>query len=113
MEGYYIVKSMLRQVVDANRITHRDTQSYFGILLDNNNRKPLVRLRFNRPQKYIGVFNENRKEERIPIASLDEIYQHGDRMRRVLAFYEREKAKGREPVDSTSEAPAVPDESAE
>ena len=71
---------------------HRDTQSYMGILLDNNNRKPLARLHFNRSQKYLGIFDENRQEVRVPINNLNEIYQHAEKMRRVFAFYETEKA---------------------
>jgi hypothetical protein len=88
LEGYYIVKSLLRDAVDPARITHRDTQSYMGILLDDNNRKPLARLHFNRTQKYLGLFDEQRNEERIAIADLNEIYAHADKLRRVLAFYE-------------------------
>jgi len=91
LEGFYIVKSLLRNMVDPNRITHRDTQSYMGILLDDNNRKPIARLHFNRMQKYVGIFDENRKEERVAIQNLDDIYQHAEKMRRVFAFYEREK----------------------
>jgi len=94
LEGYHIVKALLRQKVDPARIVHRDTQSYMGILLDDNNRKPIVRLHFNRKQKYIGVFDEKRKEERIPIESVDDIYKLADKMRRVLAFYEQEKVEG-------------------
>ncbi len=90
VEGFYIVKSLLRDIVDPNRIVHRDTQSYMGILLDDNNRKPLARLHFNRGQKYLGIFDENRKEARVPIQNLDEIYQHAEKMRRVFAFYESE-----------------------
>ena len=90
LEGFYIVKSLLRDIVDPNRIVHRDTQSYMGILLDDNNRKPLARLHFNRGQKYLGIFDEKRKEERVPIKNLDEIYQHAEKMRRVFAFYESE-----------------------
>ncbi|HEV8157896.1 MAG TPA: hypothetical protein VGP58_02615, partial [Pyrinomonadaceae bacterium] len=90
LEGFYIVKSLLRDIVDPNRITHRDTQSYMGILLDDNNRKPLARLHLNRGQKYLGIFDEKRKEERVPIQNLDEIYQHAEKMRRVFAFYESE-----------------------
>ena len=74
MEGYFIVKSIIRQVVDSSRIGHRDTQSYFGILLDNNNRKPVCRLHFNREQKYVGILDQEKKETRHPIANLDEIY---------------------------------------
>ena len=87
LEGFYIVKSLLRDVVDPNRIIHRDTLSYMGILLDDNNRKPLARLHFNRSQKYLGIFDENRREERVPISTLNDIYQHAERLRRVLAFY--------------------------
>jgi predicted type IV restriction endonuclease len=91
LEGFFIVKALLREVVDnPNRIVHRDTQSYLGILLDDNNRKPLARLHFNRAQKYLGIFNENREEQRIPIETLDDIYQHTDELRKVFAFYEGE-----------------------
>lgn len=78
MEGYFIVKSIVRTSVEPTRIGHRDTQSYFGILLDDNNRKPICRLHFNRSQKYIGILGEDKKEARHPISSLDEIYGLSD-----------------------------------
>lgn len=74
LEGFFVVKSIVRTAVESNRIGHRDTQSYFGILLDDNNRKPICRLHFNRAQKYIGILDADKKETRYPIASLDEIY---------------------------------------
>jgi hypothetical protein len=100
LEGFYIIKSLLRTMVDPNRIVHRDTQSYMGILLDDNNRKPIARLHFNRPQKYLGLFDENRKERRVPIQSLDDIYKHADDLRHVFSFYEREKGAGQADVTS-------------
>ncbi len=88
LEGYYIIKALLRDQVDPSRIVHRDTKSYMGILLDDNNRKPLARLYFNaQSQKYIGVFDEERNEERMPINDLNELYQHAEKIRRVLALY--------------------------
>jgi hypothetical protein len=93
LEGFYLIKSLLRDMVDPSRIVHRDTQSYMGILLDDNNRKPIARLHFNRARKYLGVFDENRKEERVHIESLNDIFKHADKIRRVFAFYEREKAE--------------------
>ena len=60
-EGYNIVKAIVRTEVDAKRIVARDTQSYFGILLDDNNRKPIARLHFNRAQKYLGLFDADKK----------------------------------------------------
>lgn len=103
LEGFYIVKSLLRDVVNSNRIVHRDTLSYMGILLDDNNRKPLARLHFNRTQKYIGIFDESRREERVAIESLDDIYQHGERMRQVIRFYEHEKDAPEQTAQSQSE----------
>ena len=47
LEGYRIVVAILRRKLSVDRIVHRDTQSYFGILLDDNNRKPLCRLHLN------------------------------------------------------------------
>lgn len=60
LEGYHIVRAVVRSVVDAKRIVQRDTQSYFGVLLDDNNRKPICRLHFNRSQKYLGIFDEEK-----------------------------------------------------
>ncbi|HDX3970586.1 TPA: type I restriction enzyme HsdR N-terminal domain-containing protein, partial [Enterobacter asburiae] len=74
LEGYHIVKAITRAVLEAPRITHRDTKSYFGILVDDNNRKPLCRLHFNRTQKYIGLFDIEKNETRHPITTVDDIY---------------------------------------
>lgn len=89
LEGFYIVKAILREVVDPARVVARDQQSYFGVLLDNNNRKPICRLHFNRGQKYIGVFNEDKKEERLPVADLNDIYKHAARLKAVVANYDK------------------------
>lgn len=87
LEGYHIVKAIVRSVVDAKRIIQRDTQSYFGILLDDNNRKPICRLHFNRMQKYIGIFDQEKTETRHPINSLDEIYDFSDQLKTTTGFY--------------------------
>ncbi|MFS1428711.1 type I restriction endonuclease [Vibrio splendidus] len=78
LEGYNIVKAILRTTFDASRITHRDRESYFGVLLDDNNRKTLCRLHFNTKQKYLGIIDENKKETRYPIDTLDDIFKYSD-----------------------------------
>lgn len=80
VEGFFIVKSIVRTTVDPTRIGHRDTQSYFGILLDDNNRKPVCRLHFNRAQKYLGILDGDKKETRHPIDCLDDIYQFSEKL---------------------------------
>jgi hypothetical protein len=88
MEGFNVVKAILRQQFDVTRIAARDTQSYFGILLDDNNRKPLCRLHFNAKQKYIGLFDADKKEIRHPISSIDEIFTFADQLLTATAVYE-------------------------
>jgi hypothetical protein len=90
MEGYRIVVAILRRKLPVNRIVFRDTQSYFGILLDDNNRKPLCRLHLNGGKKYIGLFNENKTEVKQPIESIDAIYQFEKELLETVGGYETE-----------------------
>lgn len=87
LEGFYIVRAILRKVIDANRIVHRDAQSYFAILLDNNNRKPICRLHLNGSKKSITVFDENRAEQRHEIQSINDIFLHSDALVKALSAY--------------------------
>ena len=90
-EAYMIVKAIAREVIRPARIVMRDARSYCAILVDNNNRKPLVRLHFNRPVKYVSLF-DGEKEQRVQIDTLDQIYDHTDRIRATAARYVDEKA---------------------
>lgn len=88
IEGYNVVKAIMRQTVDLDRVIARDTQSYFGILLDDNNRKPICRLHFNARQKYLGVFDQEKKETRHPIDSIDEIFDYSEQLQSTISMYE-------------------------
>jgi len=85
-EGYMIVKAIVRDTIAPKRVVMRDQKSYCGILIDNNNRKPLARLHFNRSVKYIGLF-DGEAEERLIVDSLDQIYDHSDRLRATAKKY--------------------------
>ncbi len=94
-EAFHIVRALLREVVDPKRITMRDVRSYCGVLLDDNNRKPICRFHFNRDQKYIGLFSgetasakDGQKEERVPIKDIDDIYGYVKRLKATVARYE-------------------------
>lgn len=84
LHGFYSVRAVLRDLVDPKRVCSRDVRTYFGILLDDNNRKPICRLWFNRSQKYLGVFGADKKEERIAINDVDDLFKHADRIRESL-----------------------------
>jgi len=93
LEGFHAVKAILRCDVDPRRIVMRDTLSYCGVLLDDNNRKPICRLHFNGKQKYLGLFGADKREERISIAAVDDIYAHADRLKETVAHYDSAEAK--------------------
>ena len=87
LESYQIVVAILRRSIDKSRIVHRDTQSYFGILFDDNNRKPICRLHLNGGNKYISLFDENRKETKTQIESIDDIYKFEDQLLKTAESY--------------------------
>lgn len=87
IEGFMIVKAIVRNAVDVKRVAMRDNQSYCGVLLDDNNRKPICRMHFNRSQKYLGVFDENKAETRIPINGVDDIYAHSEKLIETAKSY--------------------------
>lgn len=87
MEGYRVIRAILREVTDVKRIHIRDAQSYCAILFEDNNRKPVARLHFNGLKKYIGLFNDQKQEERIQIESVDDIYKYADRLKTTTLTY--------------------------
>jgi len=88
LDGFYIIRAIVRSEVDVKRVVARDTLSYFGILLDDNNRKPICRLHFNRKQKYIGVFDKDKKETREPIEALEDIFKYTDKIKETVHYYD-------------------------
>lgn len=88
MEGFRVVRAIMREVVDVDRVAPRDVKTYFGVLLDDNNRQPICRLHLNTSQWYLGVFDADKNEERIPIDTVDEMYDHADKLRRTAEFHD-------------------------
>lgn len=88
LEGFQIIRAIVCSHVKPQRVVYRDAKTYFAVLLDDNNRRPIARLHFNRSQKYLGVFDENKAETRHPISTLDEIYAHAEQLREAAARYD-------------------------
>jgi hypothetical protein len=88
MESFYIVKAIVCAKVKSNRVFHRDNQSYFSILLDDNNRKPICRLHFNGKKKLVSFFDTG-KETRVAIEAGADLYEHASRLIKVIDLYEK------------------------
>ena len=88
LEGFHSVRAILRGLVNPKRVVMRDAQSYCAILLDDNNRKPICRLRFNNTQRLqLGLFNDAKDEERMPLDSVDDIFNFADQLKATLQGY--------------------------
>ncbi|ACD61635.1 type I restriction endonuclease [Xanthomonas oryzae] len=88
IEGFHIVRAIVREIIPGRRVFMRDAQSYCAVLLDDNNRKPICRLRFNNLQKLrLGIFNQDKEEEQLNLSSIDEIYSFADRIKATVASY--------------------------
>ncbi|MGF1464960.1 MAG: type I restriction endonuclease [Sandaracinaceae bacterium] len=87
LEGFNVVRAIVCNVLRVERVCYRDAKTYFAVLVDNNNRKPICRLWFNSRQKYIGLLDEDKSETRHPIEAPAEIYQFADALRTAAARY--------------------------
>lgn len=87
LEAFYIVRSILRPIIEPKRVTHRDALSYFAIFLDDNNRRPVCRLYLNGGKKYIGTFDTDKKESKYELSSIDDIYQFSEQLTSIIGIY--------------------------
>lgn len=78
IEGYAIVKLLLRETIAEERIGYRDNLSYFNILVDNSIRRWVCRLGFNQAQKYIQ-FNDEGKTY-VNIDKVSDITLHSEKL---------------------------------
>ena len=79
LDGYYIVKNILREVIAVERIGFRDGKSYSSVVVDGSSRKPVCRFYFNNESNLrIEVPSKDAKAERgvLKLESLDDIYKY-------------------------------------
>ncbi|KAF0226148.1 MAG: hypothetical protein FD179_979 [Erysipelotrichaceae bacterium] len=86
LSAYAIVKSILRPYVKATRVLHKDTESYFGVILDNNIRKWICRFEFGK-KLYLHIPDNDKKTIRIQIENLDNIYDYSEQLIESLKRY--------------------------
>jgi hypothetical protein len=87
IEGFQIVRAIVAGEIPYIRVVARDQKSYFGILVDDNNRKPVCRLHFNGKQRYLGLFDADKNERRESLGSVEEIYNHAEELRETVRRY--------------------------
>jgi predicted type IV restriction endonuclease len=91
LNGFYIIKSILRTKISSTRLSYRDSVNYLSIILDDNNRKPICRLWLNgQTKKYLGLFDKDKKETKQELLALDDIYNFSDQLLATIDYYATE-----------------------
>lgn len=67
LETYSIVKVILRDTISPDRVFYRDNRSYFNIIIDNNIRKWIIRVFFEKSKNYIMLNDAATDKERTVI----------------------------------------------
>ena len=92
LQAFDVVKGIVQEVVQAERVFMRDYRNYSAIMLDDNRRRPLCRLRLAGRQMQIGLFDGSRVgghlvEQQHNIESLNDIYNHANQIRETVRRY--------------------------
>lgn len=89
LDGFNIVRAIAVSDVAPERVVYRDAKSYFAILLDDNNRKPLIRLHLNSDTtKFVTTFETDKAGTRHDIQTVVDIYKFADLIRNTIKSYE-------------------------
>lgn len=91
LEGFNIVRAIAVSEVAPERVHYRDSKSYFAILLDDNNRKPIIRLNLNgKSVKFVTTFEGGKDAGvRRDIKSVIDIYTvASEHIRQTIRRYE-------------------------
>ncbi|WP_312922587.1 type I restriction enzyme HsdR N-terminal domain-containing protein [Empedobacter brevis] len=87
LDGFAIVKAISTAVAPSDKIYYRDAQSYFAILFDDNNRKPICRLYFTDKRLQVGIFDENKSETKTELSKVDDLYLLSESIKNIVKFY--------------------------
>lgn len=78
LDAHSIIKAIVSKVISPDRVILKDAKSYCAILVDNNNRKPICKLWFDRNDMFITTTNAERVETKHSINNVSDIYNYVD-----------------------------------
>ncbi|HWI49133.1 MAG TPA: type I restriction endonuclease [Rummeliibacillus sp.] len=87
IEGYVLVKLLLKDVIETKRFYYRDNKSYFNILIDDSIRKWICRLGLNTSNKYVQ-FNDDDKTT-FKINDVNELILYKDKLIEVASKFSK------------------------
>ncbi len=91
IQAFYIIKAILSEFVNPKDITYKDTVRYFAVLYENKTTQWICRLYLKETVSYITIPDENKKEIRYDLKSLNDIYKLRKELATALGKYEKVK----------------------
>jgi len=99
MEGFYIVRAIVSETINPDRVSVRDRKSYCGILLDDNHHYPICRLYFNDLDNLVVAFFDSMQkdkhggkiEEKIATNNVVDIYKYKEKLLETVKVYDKMK----------------------
>ncbi|WP_151529655.1 MULTISPECIES: type I restriction enzyme HsdR N-terminal domain-containing protein [Corynebacterium] len=82
LQAFGIIRAICCSEVPVSDINLRDAKTYCAILYQDNNRKPIARLYFDRRIPRIMIFDELRNRHSFDLGGVDDIYEHSELLRR-------------------------------
>lgn len=87
IEAYYIVKSMVNGILPSNRVSYKDTETYFSVIIDNKVTQWLCRIKLDGAKKSITFQMPDKTLNRIPIDKPDDIFAYRDILLEVASRF--------------------------
>lgn len=82
LEAYFIVKTILSDLVPFQDLTYKDTESYMGVLYKGNRNKWICRFQLGETKSLL-LPTPDKKKERINIESIYDIFNYSDKLHEV------------------------------
>lgn len=85
LESYTVAKVIMRDIITPDRIFYRDNHSYFNVLVDDSNRKWVLRIFFRPTRNFVILHDENNTE--LEFNDPVDIYNFADQINAVAKEY--------------------------
>lgn len=107
LEAYSLIRGMLMGTIPFEDIAYRDAKSYFSILYQDNNRKPICRLILEGKKQQILLPDERNEFKRIYIDDLSDLSKQRSKLIKIAKRYISDLKPAKSEPDTPTETDIV------
>lgn len=87
IEAFHIIRAILCKKIPTDKISYKDTISYFGVLYDNKVTKWICRLKLNENKKILILPTKDKAEIKFELKDISDLYKFSDKLLECVGFY--------------------------